>query len=227
MTNFLVEPSSNTRYASGASSRGITSTFMTSPSYSIRPRQDRHHQSAIVPHDRTLASGEYTRLRPRFDLAVPACCIIPEAIRAAGYFPDNRSSRKTLDRLRQERRFPINRLEGSAMKIPRVSFTVRRMMVAVAVVALLIGIARLWRTRQLYLEKAADHAGFRALVLRSPLTIAYWESRWSDQHEGKPAGPGGPPFVPARAAYHEAMRLKYERAARYPWLSVPSDPPAP
>ena len=30
-----------------------------------------------------------------------------------------------------------------------------------------------------------------------------------------------------RADYHGAMRRKYERAARYPWLPVEPDPPEP
>jgi hypothetical protein len=116
------------------------------------------------------------------------------------------------------------------MRLPRVKYTVRRMMVAVAILALAFGIIRLWATRQLYLKKAAGHAGFRTEVLRSPETIAYWESRWTAQREGRPARypwPGGPPFVPAMAQYHDAMRIKYERAARYPWLPVEPDPPPP
>jgi hypothetical protein len=116
------------------------------------------------------------------------------------------------------------------MRLPRVTFTVRRMMVAMAVAALTFAILRFWAVRQLYLEKAGHHAGFRALVLRSPETIAYWESRWTSQREGMPARypwPGGPPFVPAMAKYHDAMRIKYERAARYPWLPIEPDPPKP
>ena len=116
------------------------------------------------------------------------------------------------------------------MRLPRVRFTVRRMLTVVAIVALGFGMIRLWATRQLYLEKAAEHAGFRAHVLRSPESIAYWEARWKDQREGLPARypwPAGPPFVPAIAKYHHAMRIKYERAARYPWLSVDVDPPKP
>ena len=31
----------------------------------------------------------------------------------------------------------------------------------------------------------------------------------------------------ARAAHHAALRSKYERAARYPWLPVEPDPPEP
>ena len=31
----------------------------------------------------------------------------------------------------------------------------------------------------------------------------------------------------ARARFHDALRLKYERASRYPWISVGPDPPEP
>jgi hypothetical protein len=31
----------------------------------------------------------------------------------------------------------------------------------------------------------------------------------------------------ARARFHDALRLKYERASRYPWISVRPDPPEP
>ena len=30
-----------------------------------------------------------------------------------------------------------------------------------------------------------------------------------------------------RARFHDALRLKYERASRYPWISVAPDPPVP
>jgi hypothetical protein len=30
-----------------------------------------------------------------------------------------------------------------------------------------------------------------------------------------------------RARYHDALRLKYERASRYPWISVGPDPAEP
>ena len=33
-----------------------------------------------------------------------------------------------------------------------------------------------------------------------------------------------PPFVPALFKYHEAMQHNYDRAARFPWLSVEPDP---
>jgi hypothetical protein len=99
----------------------------------------------------------------------------------------------------------------------------------VAVVALAFGAVHLVAVRRRHLETAARHAGFRAWVLRSPESIAYWEARWTDQRVGLPARgpwPAVPPFVPAIAAYHDALKIKYERAARYPWLPVEPDPPA-
>src|SRR5687767_14175738 len=44
------------------------------------------------------------------------------------------------------------------MKLPRMRFTVRRMMVVVAIVAILFGAERMWRKRQAYLERAAPLA---------------------------------------------------------------------
>jgi hypothetical protein len=114
------------------------------------------------------------------------------------------------------------------MRLPRM--TTRRWMIVVAVAALVVGFIRLWTLRHLYLEKAANHASFRAHVLRTPESTAYWENRWTDQRRGLPARypwPAGPPFVPAMGEYHDAMRIKYERAARYPWLPVEPDPPEP
>ncbi len=100
-------------------------------------------------------------------------------------------------------------------------------MVAVAFVALAFGLFRLSALRRVYLQKAANHASFRAYLLNSPESITHWEDRWTNQREGRPASypwPAGPPFVPAMAKYHDDMRLKWERAARYPWLPVTPDP---
>jgi hypothetical protein len=116
------------------------------------------------------------------------------------------------------------------MEIPRVSFTVRRMKGAVALTAVTFAIVHLWSLRHLYLEKAAQHASFSALRDRTPDDMAFWEARLTAQHEGLHAAypwPGGPPLVPTMAKYHDALRRKYERAARYPWLSVAPDPPEP
>jgi hypothetical protein len=113
------------------------------------------------------------------------------------------------------------------MRIPRVRFSVRRLMIVIALVALSCWIFRLWNLRQYYLYKAANHAGFRESVLRSNDSIRHWEYRWTDNRRGKRAQypwPAGPPFVPAITKYHDDMRIKWERAARMPWLPVEPDP---
>jgi hypothetical protein len=113
------------------------------------------------------------------------------------------------------------------MKIPRVRFTMRRLMVAVAILGFALGVAELWRRSRLYTERASDHAGRRSNILQSPGSIAYWESRWQAQREGRSGAypwPDGPPFVPAIADYHDQMWAKWERAARLPWLPVEPDP---
>ena len=90
------------------------------------------------------------------------------------------------------------------MRPPR--FRLRTLLVAVAVAAVVSGVEVMRRRRACYQGRASDHA-FAAI----PYTPGYLGDR-PDQ---------------AKAAFHEAMRVKYERAARCPWLPVPPDPPAP
>ena len=89
------------------------------------------------------------------------------------------------------------------MRLPRVRFTVRRMMVAVAVVAVCVTIAvpYLSDLSQRYEAKANGH----------------WLSRSACEAEGKSR----------LAAYYESLADKYHRAARWPFLPVAPDPPLP
>jgi hypothetical protein len=112
--------------------------------------------------------------------------------------------------------------------MPRARFTVRGLMIAVAVAGALLGAAvealRLRRRSAEYAALAGRHAAnertFRAIAAAGPggalLLIAH--------------GPGtrSRRTTPGAEADHEAaLRLKYERAARYPWLPVAPDPPEP
>jgi hypothetical protein len=104
------------------------------------------------------------------------------------------------------------------MRLPRPRFTVRRLMVAVAVVGMVLGsgveVVRRWL---LFRERAAQHA---QLVMRgmcnNPMT-----------------GTTVPDFTPAeiealrQSEYHRRLYLKYRDAASYPWLPVAPDPPEP
>jgi hypothetical protein len=110
-------------------------------------------------------------------------------------------------------------------------FTIRRMMIAVAVVAVFFGLAvegpRLWVLRQTYLGLAERYG--------------YWELRYNGSVElrqeltyvslSQPRGPEPSPErlvkMKARGDHYGRQRAKYAHAARYPWLSVAPDPPEP
>jgi hypothetical protein len=84
-------------------------------------------------------------------------------------------------------------------------FTVRRLMVAVAVLA---GTLAAWS----WIVRRAAH--YREIS-------AYHSAKWNT------IDTTGTPEVDARVEWHRAMAEKYEFAARYPWLPLSSDPPEP
>jgi hypothetical protein len=104
------------------------------------------------------------------------------------------------------------------MRLPRVRFTVRRMMVAVAVVGLLAGLGvEGERRRERFREEAIHH-----FVIRSDGERArrLWAQLPTVFHERVAA-------IDAWLSYHERMEEKYDRAASFPWLPVAADPPEP
>ncbi len=103
------------------------------------------------------------------------------------------------------------------MRLPRVQFAIGWMMVAVAIIALLLGSVAIPR-RRAFLQGLADYHAERARITRNS--------------HGSIIRPDGVyvhvPLAPPRLAdYREAMAAKYERAARSPWLPVDPDPPVP
>ena len=102
------------------------------------------------------------------------------------------------------------------MRFPRVRFTVRWMMVAVAVVGIGLPALAAWARRdERFLNsslRALDHT-LRAIGYRT----------------GDSGGSTGPRMEInlRRAAYHDALARKYEWASRYPWILVWPDPPEP
>jgi hypothetical protein len=104
------------------------------------------------------------------------------------------------------------------MSLPRVRFTVRRLMAAVAVFGLIFW-TTLWlgkRTRA-YQWMAEYHAAHR---WTAPMVGPPWTAPRGVDSRGEV-------ISAERDRWHAALAAKYLRAARYPWLSVEPDPPEP
>src|SRR5262245_21410608 len=101
------------------------------------------------------------------------------------------------------------------MRLPQ--FTTRRLMVLVAVVAVSLCGARLWSRSVEYERRAAKHAAAAARLLA-------WQIFPEEDDQGM-RQMGEHAWRLGR--YHATLKQTYERAARYPWLPVPPDPPPP
>ena len=98
------------------------------------------------------------------------------------------------------------------MRLPR--FTTRRLMVLVAVVAFALG---MWGLKERRNERLVRRDSYSVRVRRHRII------KQDSENFGRPLHQ----FWQHRLDYFEDMERKWERAARYPWLSVPPDPPPP
>ena len=104
--------------------------------------------------------------------------------------------------------------------MPPPRFRLRTLMIAVAVVALIMGVAtkreRSLRFKLLAASHAAKEANFesllRAMVTRNPL-----EERFHATAD----------YLPQVIEYERILKKKYEHAATHPWVTVQPDPPRP
>ncbi len=104
------------------------------------------------------------------------------------------------------------------MPLPRVRFTVRRLMVAVAIVAAVLAGLEALRMRRAEFQRVS------VLHRRHLLTLGRWELLDPvAQRADEEAQARGDP----RKSWHLHLADKYRRAARYPWLPVAPDPPEP
>jgi hypothetical protein len=85
------------------------------------------------------------------------------------------------------------------MQLPRPRFSVRRMMVAVAIVGVVFGMLM----RVARLQQVSDYHRSRIILISPPDPRVYM------------------------TLYHMELANKYAYAARHPWLSVTPDPPEP
>jgi hypothetical protein len=93
------------------------------------------------------------------------------------------------------------------MRLPRARFTVRRMMVVVAVAGVALQGARLAGLSLRYRRLAESYAGW-----------GRWPRKSSEEARARER---------RKVAWAHALARKYERAARAPWLPVEPDPPEP
>jgi hypothetical protein len=118
--------------------------------------------------------------------------------------------------------------------VPRFRFTIRWMMVVVAIVA----IGLFGSIEYLRLSRVARMHRFRARVhFASSLNHSRVSRSFLEQAEPPPVGSGNSEAIPglrrvaalegALAGHYSRLTAKYERAARYPWLPVAPDPPEP
>ena len=114
------------------------------------------------------------------------------------------------------------------MRLPRVRFTVRRMMVAVAVFGLLFG-AGVTRQRWAYNRSMVNYHANEERRMRLLLSGG-WITETDEAGTRKKLRVGRNierEPVQQRLMYHILMGDRYQRAARRPWLAVAPDPPEP
>jgi hypothetical protein len=98
-------------------------------------------------------------------------------------------------------------------------FTVRRLMVMVAVASVAFGAEGLRRRAQAFADRAAHYRSCR----RSPGHLCGMAYALMDEESRRAYDEE----ISKRTAYFELMERKYFRAARHPWEVVEPDPPAP
>jgi hypothetical protein len=97
----------------------------------------------------------------------------------------------------------------------RFQFTIRRLMVAVAIGGVMLGLVT-WMGRRAAAFRLTSALHHQAWVDLAPVPSPVYPGRLRPRR-----------WTPARRAYHWSMADKYRFAARSPWLSVAPDPPEP
>jgi hypothetical protein len=122
------------------------------------------------------------------------------------------------------------------MRLCRVRFTIKRAMFAVAVLALIMGVARIVWLRDHYRRTAAAYAlaeRKQREILRTFVAAAEAEENMllafgmNVSAEDKEQNAADARAMQQTAEYCAALRRKYEQAAAHPWIPLEPDPPAP
>jgi hypothetical protein len=112
------------------------------------------------------------------------------------------------------------------MRMPSARFTVRRLMTAVAVVGLLLGCEAMRRRWEFNRAMVAYHANEERRMLRLLTGGFILERDKTGKRRRVEIGRNiERAEVQQRWLYHSMMGARYQRVARFPWLSIKSDPP--
>ncbi len=114
------------------------------------------------------------------------------------------------------------------MRIPHLRFTVRRLMLAVAVLGLLFGAEIVRRRREHSLARYKYHVEQENRMRQ--LLGGGWITEKDESGKRKIVRIGRSlerETVQRRLTYHLLMGDRYRRATRYPWLGVEPDSPEP
>jgi hypothetical protein len=127
------------------------------------------------------------------------------------------------------------------MRLPRLRFTVRRLMIAVAIVAVLIVAGLHVETAIRFSRRASIHAGGevfwreqeqwhremakKLLTSHERLKLLRVDDTWNIEHAESFNLEADK--IKSWADFHASMKAKYRAAARRPWLPVEPDPPSP
>jgi hypothetical protein len=103
-----------------------------------------------------------------------------------------------------------------AATMPRFRLTLRRLMAVIALAGLTSGMAIMVK-RSLAFRARADQQADSEQMSRA----------YADDARGERGDPQRVARGEQMAMYHGQLRIKYERAARYPWLIPAPDPPIP
>jgi hypothetical protein len=117
------------------------------------------------------------------------------------------------------------------MKLPRFRFTVRRMMVAVALLAIILEGSIVWvrySSSRARAEMITAQVGYlRGLAAKAPTPKAVIRGLVLGVRPGTPPVPATGETIAEWTDYLETLARKADRESRRPWLPVEPDPPFP
>src|SRR4051812_46996523 len=111
------------------------------------------------------------------------------------------------------------------MSLPRVRFTVRRMMLAVAIAAVALGSTAELKRRSDRFRRLAEEHNQRVIVGRMVTRRGGGTREFFYDRSGNPVPEWERHLL--KDAWHAKLKIKYYEASRHPWLPVPPDPPEP